>query len=286
MEFQCADGYVLHGHCWKPDAADSAGMVVIAPATGVKAAYYHRYAAFLAAHGFTAVTFDYRGIGASRPAGKLPDARWYQWGLLDIDAVLGWALERAGAGTVQVVGHSFGGFGTTLAARSAHLSRMLTVGAQHAFWPDYHPAHRGGYWWRWHAFMPVAAVLRGHFPGRRLGWLEDLPRGVALDWARSRRDFTRAGGPADRAAMRAHLAAFTAPVLAIAATDDPYATRTAMARALAYCPNSASEIVQLDPAAYGLAEIGHFSLFHSRFEGTFWPDTLAWLVDGRNPWDR
>ncbi len=32
--------------------------------------------------------------------------------------------------------------------------------------------------------MPVLAAGLGYFPGRRLGCLENIPRGVALDWAR------------------------------------------------------------------------------------------------------
>lgn len=284
LDITCDDGFVLRGKLWLPEAEPDA-VVIITCATGVKASYYHRYAAFLAENGMAAVTFDYRGIGASRPPRlRGLDVRWRDWGLRDIDAVLAWAAAAHPSLPLRVVGHSFGGIGVPLAGHGKLVSRMLTVGAQHAFLMDYRRGHRLDYWWRWHVFMPLAAVACGFFPGRRLGWLEDLPSGVALDWARSRRDFTAVRDRSARDAMRRHLGAFTADVLAVAATDDPYATRAAVVRALGYLHAERTESAYLEPTAFGQAEIGHFALFHSRFRATFWADSVRWLRDGENPW--
>lgn len=282
----CRDGYVLRGHLWEPaTAAQDGAVVVIAAATGVKASYYHRYATFLAEHGFTAITFDYRGIGESRRSTlRNLQARWYDWGLKDLDAVLGWALHHRGGRELHVVGHSFGGFAAGLARNGGHVKRLLAVGAQHAHWRDYRRGHRLEFWWRWHAVMPFLTWRHGYFPGKRLGWLEDLPRGVAVDWARSPRDFN-AGLPGTAGEeMRKHQAAFTAETLAVAATDDPFATEAAVARGLGYFPNSTATVVHLNPDAFGRTEIGHFALFHSHFRDTFWAGTVRWLRDGVNPW--
>src|SRR3546814_11795643 len=64
LQFRCADGVLLAGHLWQ---GGGRGLVIINAATGVLARYYHRYAAFLAGRGFDAITYDYRGIGDSRP---------------------------------------------------------------------------------------------------------------------------------------------------------------------------------------------------------------------------
>ncbi len=281
LTFSCPDGRSLHGRLFEqPPGVAHLGTVVIAGATAVKASYYHRYAAFLAANGFVAITFDYRGMGESR-GGPLrgQKVRWHEWGSLDIDTVLAWAMERASGLPVHVVGHSFGGIGVGLAGHAAGLSRILTVGAQHAHWRDLTLRHRAGHWGRAALMLPLVGAF-GHFPARRLGLMEDLPAGVALDWARSRRDFTTAAtGPA-RTALLAHQAAVTAPILALAPDDDPYATIQAMERAVAYTPNSASRVIQLHPGDYGETSLGHFALFHSRFRDTFWEQTLTWLRDG------
>ena len=283
----CTDGYRLHGHLFEPASSGipARGVVVIAGATGVLSTYYHRYAAFLAENGFAAITFDYRGIGASAPETLRGfEARWHDWGYKDIDALLRWARTNHPGLPLHLVGHSFGGFGVGLAGESRHLARILTVGAQHAHWRDYAPGHRAGFLRRWHVAMPFATLRHGYFPGRKRGWLEDLPRGVALDWARSRKDFTAVRrGPAG-ADMRRNLQELRAPILAVAATDDPFATPQAMRRALAYTPNARHQVARISPRELNQRDLGHFALFHARFADTFWADTLTWLGDGVNPW--
>lgn len=281
LVFTCPDGRALRGtHFPVPEEAARRGSVVIGCATAVTATYYHRYAAFLAANGFSAVTFDYRGIGESRD-GRLrgQKMRWYQWGSLDIDTVLAWAMDHSGGLPVNFVGHSFGGFGVGLARHAAGLSRILTVGAQHAYWRDLTPRHKVGHWTRAALMLPLIAVL-GYFPAKRLRIMEDLPAGVALDWARSRRDFTTAATGSQRESLRAHQAAVTAPILALAPNDDAYATIPAMERAVAYTPNSASRVIHLLPTDYGQKSLGHFALFHSRYKDSFWEQSLTWLRDG------
>ncbi|MHA7269605.1 alpha/beta hydrolase family protein [Arthrobacter sp. HLT1-20] len=280
VSFNCADGRVLRGHLFDvPNGVEQRGTVVIGSATGVLAGYYHRYAAFLALHGFAAVTFDYRGIGQSH-GGSLrgQTQRWFEWGSLDIDAVLAWALARSLGLPVHFVGHSFGGFGVGMAAHASQLSRILTVGGQHAHWRDFTFRYKVDHAVRCLVTVPLVAMF-GYFPAKRLGVMEDLPRAVALDWARSRKDFTAAAG-SDRAALRTNQLAVTAPILAVAPNDDSYATLAAMERAVAYTPNSEARIIHLRPEHYGEAAMGHFALFHSRYRHTFWAQSLAWLRDG------
>lgn len=285
IKISCSDGFVLTGTLFGTATGQTRGVVVIACATGVLATYYHRYAKFLAEHGFAAITFDYRGIGASAPASlKGFRARWYEWGYQDIDAALRWARTKYPDLELQFVGHSFGGFGVGLAEASSWVTRILTVGAQHAYLPDYVPSHRREFVTRWHLQMPLIALKNGYVDGRARGWLEDIPRGVALDWARSRKDFTRIRPRATGLKLRAHQQALSAEILAVAATDDPFASVAAMNRALAYTPHAASQIVRIDPQNLGLSELGHFALFHSRFRENFWEQTLQWLALGTNPW--
>jgi predicted alpha/beta hydrolase len=63
--FYCSDGVTLAGHVWSQ--ASARAIVIVNPATGVLVRYYHRYAKFPAEHGFEVITYDYRGIGESRP---------------------------------------------------------------------------------------------------------------------------------------------------------------------------------------------------------------------------
>lgn len=284
LTLTCADGTRLHGHLWTPTQPER-GTIIINPATGVRATYYHYYARFLAEHGFAVLTYDYRGIGASRPANmRGVKANWRVWGEQDFNAAIAYARHRAPTGTLAVIGHSIGGFLIGFAPLAGELTRILTVGAQYAYWPDYAPAQRVKLLAKWHLTMPLLTSLFGYFPGKRLGWLEDIPAGIAHEWSFRRARLESSYPAQERTAVLASFAAVRAPTLALSTTDDEFATPAAMHRALAYYKNSDRQFVHLTPQALGFPAIGHFNLFHARHQGGFWTASLRWLQAGENPW--
>lgn len=283
VTLHCDDGVRLYGHLWHGHGGP-AGRVIINSATGVLARFYHRYAAFLADHGFKVLTWDYRGIGLSRPASlRGCGYRWRDWGERDFAAALRF-MAGQGGGPLMVVGHSIGGFLPGLAQGADVIERMLTVGAQYAWWGDYAPRKRLSLLLKWHLVMPVLTALCGYFPGRRLGWLEDLPAGVAREWAFRRARFELSHPPAERADALARMAAVRAKILAVAVSDDEYGTMSAISRTLDYYQGADRTAVLLRPAQYGRQSIGHFNLFRDDHAHGFWLDSLIWLRDGKNPW--
>lgn len=284
-QITCADDITLGAHWWKAEGRQSLGTVIINPATGVLARYYHRYAAFLASHGFNALTYDYRGIGLSRPADlRRTRPGWRHWGELDFDAAIRHAVERESAAPVLAVGHSIGGFLPGYAQNAAKLHRMLTVGAQYAYWRDYQAARRMGLLVKWHMLMPAVTALWGYFPGRQLGWLEDLPAGVVWSWSLGGKRFEQRVPQSERQTVLARFAAVQAPILAISVSDDEFATKPAVSRSLDYYSSAEATKVMLHPQDLGFDQVGHFDLFHARHASGFWLDTLLWLRDGINPW--
>lgn len=279
VSIRCGDGVEIRGHFWSGADDGGNGSVVINPATGVASRYYHYYARFLAEHGFNVLTYDYRGIGLSRPE-RLRGCgyRWRDWGERDFDAALLFMEGQWPGRELLVVGHSIGGFLPGISAHAGRITRMLAVGAQYGHWRDYAAAHRWRLFQKWHLIMPAATLLFGYFPGRRLGWLEDLPKGVALDWA-----FHRGWKDPATAALR-RFENFHAPVLSLAVSDDEIATVQAIRRGLSHYRNAQVEEVLLEPGDLGFPKIGHFDLFHARHAAGFWLDTLLWLRDGTNPW--
>lgn len=283
LTLRAADGYPLAARLWRPAGTPEA-VVVINPATAVNAAYYHRYARFLAGHGMAALTYDYRGIGASRQ-GSL--RRWRRigkldWGRYDCDAALRWALAAYPGLPLRVVAHSIGGLLLGLAPSGAAVQRALTVGAQYAYWPDYGPG-KVRMWLRWHLLMPALTALCGYFPARRLGWHEDLPAAAAYEWAFRPATLERAYRRQIRAGSDplAHFPKIGAELLAISLADDPFGTPAAIRRLLGYFTGSRRHHVHLTPAAEGIDGIGHFAWFNERFRDSLWQESLLWLRDGK-----
>ncbi|WP_248798052.1 alpha/beta fold hydrolase [Pseudomonas sp. MWU13-2105] len=113
-----ADGFALGGFAWRH--ADSAGVrpvVIINAATSVRCRHYSRFADYLFANGMDVITYDYRGIGESRPATlRGLKASWTDWGALDFEAMLQRATREHPGQPIDVVAHSFGGCAVGLAA--------------------------------------------------------------------------------------------------------------------------------------------------------------------------
>lgn len=289
VEFAAADGYLLRGQFRPAVGVPPRLAVLINPATGVLARYYDRYAEYLASRGCSVLTYDYRGIGASRngPIRKLRATK-FDWGNLDCDAALRHLRERVPGTPLAVVGHSIGGFLLGLAKENVHVERAFFVGAQYAYWRDYLAQKRFGLFLRWHVFMPLVTALLGYFPGRRLDWLEDLPRGVAYEWGfRLRPHFDafyhrlpHAAHPDDLHTARRQFAGFAGKILSVSTADDEYATPRAVERLLSWFESASSRHVSIDGKLAGPPGIGHFGFFHDRLREVLWPQSADWLLDG------
>ncbi|ONY04776.1 alpha/beta hydrolase family protein [Burkholderia cenocepacia] len=294
VTLRAADGYALRGHVWRHRGGGAVRPVtVINCATSVRCDYYFRFAAWLFAQGRDVLVYDYRGIGGSRPAqlAKLR-ANWLDWGRLDCEAALHYARDAFPGQPLDVVAHSIGGCVLGLAPSNVHVRHAVTVGAQYAYWRDYLPAERRRMWWKWHVAMPALAAVFGYVPAKRLGWMEDTPRGIALSWARSQprfedgyigRELDDSG--ASRAALPARFAGLSAPMLAIGLDDDAFGTVDAIERLVGYYTGSNVTHLRIAPADIGVDAIGHFAFFHGRFTDTLWPVALYWLQHGVLPAD-
>jgi predicted alpha/beta hydrolase len=289
------DGYALSATVWRRrgECASGRPVTIVNPATSVSSRYYARFAAFLASHGFDVITYDYRGIGESRPPTLRGfDANWLDWGRLDFEAVLRYAARTFEGRPIDVVAHSIGGLVVGLAPSNHLIRRVFTMGAQFAYWRDYAPRHKLSMLWKWHVVMPALTALCGYFPAGRLGWMEDTPAGVAMSWSRSKARFEdtyRRGrfalGVDERRALVRQFAAVRGPVLALSVTDDEFGTVQAIERLHAYFAGGTVTHVRIAPHAIGERAIGHFSFFHSRFQDSLWPIPLQWLELGTVPHD-
>ena len=286
------DGYRLGAQVWRHTPQDGVegpvrAVVIINCATAVLCRYYQRFAKYLHEQGFQVVIYDYRGIGLSRPPSMARlKAGWLEWGELDFEAVLNHVIDSFDGSPIYVVGHSVGGLLLGMAPSNHRIERVLTVGAQHAYWPDYLSGHRIKMLLQWHGLMPLVTRLMGYFPGKRLGWLEDVPAGVVRDWVATHDRFVdtyrhgKGSATLDEAALanlQSRYAALSCPMLAMSFTDDPYGTEPAIARLLSNYTGCDRTHLRLAPEEIGVAHIGHFAYFHSQFRDTLWPLAVQWF---------
>src|SRR4249920_3564876 len=82
VELDAGAGVRIAARLYEPGAVPIAA-VLIGPAMGVKQGYYRPFAEWLAAQGYLAMSFDYRGMGDSRPASARRSLRGFSADLYD-----------------------------------------------------------------------------------------------------------------------------------------------------------------------------------------------------------
>ena len=194
---------------------------------------------------------DLGRVGGSRPHSLRGfEARFRDWGQLDIKGVLGWVREQ-GAKSVCLLGHSAGGQVAALADEP--VDAMVTLSSQSGYW-----ALQGGWQKLWvclhmHISFPLLANLFGYMPWSRLGSTEDIPKGVALEWARWCRHPDYLYGDET---LPLHLyEKFTAPTLAVSIHDDDWGTSASVDSMMGRYPNVVRHHIETS------RKIGHFGFF-------------------------
>ena len=124
-----ADGYPLAITRF-PAEGDAWATMLIAGAMAVHRDFYAPIARFFAANGIHVLTFDYRGMGASRPA-KLRgfEASVTDWAQKDMNAMLTAARKPAPHLPLLLLGHSLGGQILGIVPENAQVAAAINVTA-------------------------------------------------------------------------------------------------------------------------------------------------------------
>jgi predicted alpha/beta hydrolase len=250
-------------------------VAIINSAMGVKRAFYRHYAAYLAAHGYHAITYDYRGIGDSIQPDAPPAYLW-QWGAQDQTAVIDYALKTYPGATLSIVGHSVGGQIVGLTQHHPVVSRVLGIAAQSGHWRNWPGLRKLMMLTLWYAAIPVTTTLFGYLPARVLGGGENVPKGVAREWMQAGR---QRGYVYDRyrGTPHHHYDDVRAGMTLVSFADDGLAPRAAVEALAQVYPAASTALRHVAPGDYGLPKIGHFGFFRRASEAALWPESLNWL---------
>lgn len=265
-----------------PDAPPSDGATVatclIAPAIGVTRSFYDEYARWLSARGFVTAVLDYRGTGGSRPLelARL-DARMIDLARLDLPAVEARLADRHPDLPRVFVGHSLGAQLFGLLPDPERYRRMLMVASGSAYWRLWPAPDRWGLAGLWYVGLPLLTRLFGHFPAGLVGLGEDLPPGIARDWARWARNPAYAVDDQGRP-RREGFHAFRGRIRALSFADDSYVPRRAAEELLSFWKEADRELVHRSPAQLGMDRVGHLGFFRAEARDALWRESADWLA--------
>jgi predicted alpha/beta hydrolase len=271
------DGVSLAADLALPDGAPGAA-VLVASAMGVPRGFYGRFAAYLARRGMAALTLDCRGIGGSRHGPvRRSRAVLHEWAEQDLAGAVDFLAARFPRVPVLWVGHSVGGQLLGL-VEDARIAGALLVAAQSGHWRLWSGVDRLRIMALWFGVIPLGVPLLGRLPAAVLGGGEDVPAGVAREWAAwgRRRDYVLSYA---RPRGGRGFARFAGPLLSYAIADDAFAPRPSVEALLGFFASARGELRAVAPGDLGERAVGHFGFFRARFEPTLWRDAADWLAE-------
>ena len=133
----------------------------------------------------------------------------------------------------------------------------------------------------WYIALPGVTAVLPYFPSRWFGAGENLPRGIAQQWAgwcRSR-DYVLSEG--DETAEQ--FASYRGRIRSYLFSDDRIAPPATVRALLSFYTHAPREIVRCRPADVAADRIGHFGFFREQFRATLWDDAVAWINDPDAP---
>ncbi|MCB9006380.1 MAG: alpha/beta fold hydrolase [Ardenticatenaceae bacterium] len=273
LTIPACDGYSLAATRYQPEDNPTNTVVLINSATAVPQRYYKYFAIFLAREGYTAVTYDYRGIAGSKPTslrGFAADAR--DWALQDMAGVIEWVQKAERPRRLFMVGHSYGGQTAGLLPNHNKIAAMVTFSSQSGYWRLQGGNQKMSAAFHVHLTLPLLSHLFGYMPWSKISSAEDLPKGVALEWSR----WCRHPGYLldDQTLPLERFQQFRAPVLAYSIDDDDWGTARSVDAMMRAYPNLTRR--HIVPQEWDLPSLGHFGYFRPKSK-VLWPDVVEWL---------
>lgn len=174
--------YQLSAHIFKPEKSNEK-IILINSATGVKQQVYFSFAQFFAEKGFTVITYDYRGIGLSKPE-KMRNfkASMRTWGNEDFKRLTEFVIENFPDYQKFCLGHSVGALIIGMNENSKVFERFIFVATQNAFIGNLKWKTKLEAFFGFGFAQPFFTELFGYFPAHWFGLGESLPKNCAYDW--------------------------------------------------------------------------------------------------------
>jgi predicted alpha/beta hydrolase len=176
------DHIQLVAHLFKPEKSNGK-IILINSATGVKQQVYFSFAQFFTENGFTVITYDYSGIGLSKPL-KMgnSDASMRSWGNEDFKTATEFIIKNFPDYKKYCVGHSVGALIIGMNEYSEIFEQFVFVATQNAFIGNLKWKTKLEAFFGFGLAQPFFTEVFGYFPANWFGLGESLPKNCAYDW--------------------------------------------------------------------------------------------------------
>lgn len=269
-----SDGYPLSALLGDPGKRNM-GIIVISAATGIRKEFYINFAKFLMDNGYYVLLYDYRGIGESAATNiKTSPIYMHEWGTQDMNAVLNYLVVVRGFTDIIWLGHSIGAQLVGLLENKHHVRKVISINAALGYWGYFPYPMKMVVWMLWYIIGPLLIKVYGYGVMKKIGWGENLPRNVILEWRSWCMSKTYYMDFLKQKLQTDCFSNFTIPITAIYTSDDYIANDKTAPMMQQFFPNAPYKLIKLNVSQYTSHKVGHTGIFRKRFEEALWP----WLL--------
>jgi len=257
-----------------PPKKEGTSTFIINSALGTKQTYYRHFANYLSEKGIRVLTYDYSGIGESAP-NKMKGFKTSlkQWGQSDLTTIIEYVAANFSSQKIILVGQSAGGQVMGLSPSITKVHALVNVACQTAYWKKWPMPNRYVLLSNFKILTMMTNSL-GYFPGKRLRIMEDLPKEVALEWAKWGQSPNYLFDHITE--IENFYKKLKIPLLAYSFSDDRSAPKETVEWLNAKYENCQVTHKHYKPSDIGLKKIGHFGFFRKKCQ-VLWEDMLSEL---------
>ena len=191
-------------------------------------------------------------------------------------AAFAWLCDKYPDLPKHIVGHSAGGLLFGLMPNFGKIKSVVAVGYSTGHLPQISMPYRLAAYAFLKVYVPVASKIFGYVPAKKLGLGEDLPSGVAAQWAAWCSSPGYVGNALGKDIKTHHYDKLQMPMLVLNMTDDPIATPHNVTAMHGLFPKVPITEEWIAPGDYGLKAIGHIGFFR-KANNSLWLRVSEWL---------
>lgn len=246
---------------------ESKGTVIIAPAMGISAKYYHHLSQFLADHGFHVMAIDYRGTGLSSPKSlKGYSVELFDWGKDISDAIE--YIGESGEDRIYFIGHSIGSQLLGFAPNNKYLRKAVFLASSIGYWRLTQGTEKWLNFLLLNTIMPFSHFTWGYTNAKAFGQGENYPRGAAEQWRKW--CMSPQYLEVDISPNNNFFRSFDKPLTSFIFSDDNIANPVSAQRLLSIYSSAQSKLITVSPQDYHVKKIGHTGFLSRSFRKNLW----------------
>ena len=254
-------------------------IIVISSAIGVPQKFYFKYATYLSTKGYLVFTYDYRGIGQSKPKSlKGFKAEFIDWAEKDFMAISKYIEEMYPNYQKYLIGHSMGGIMLGLSRAFKVYDKFVTIGSQFGYIKNFHDKDKLKIRTFFQIMIPLLTPIYGYFPSQKVNMGDPLPKGIAYNWKSIILGEESILGYANT--TQNFYEEIVQPMFIISLDDDYMAPpKTVDLFDSKVMINAKKKRLNIKPEDVGLKFIGHMDFFREKNKNELWHIPLEFLEE-------